>query len=129
MHYLLFQKQSEGIVNQILPPEEEPIIDIDAALDTIVINVSQDLVNDIPAGDPRWTEMGLPGKCNDFVLLSEFLRFEVLKAVLNVTVLHQSCTSQCTPVGNAAGTSWAGPQGRSRQHGEERNLASSGTLE
>jgi nuclear pore complex protein Nup133 len=41
----------------MFPPEEEPVIDIDAALDTIVVKVSQDLVNDIPVGDPRWVEM------------------------------------------------------------------------
>lgn len=53
--------QSEAIVNQMFPPEEEPIIDIDAVLDTTVVKVSQDLVNDIPAGDPRWIEMRVPG--------------------------------------------------------------------
>ncbi|KAJ9592509.1 hypothetical protein L9F63_015826, partial [Diploptera punctata] len=49
--------QSETIVNEIFPPEEEPVIDIDAALDSVVVKVSQDLVNDLPVGDPRWTEM------------------------------------------------------------------------
>jgi hypothetical protein len=42
-------------------PEEEGVIDIDAALDTLVLKVSQDLINDIPAGDPRWIEMRVPG--------------------------------------------------------------------
>jgi hypothetical protein len=49
----------------MFPPEEEPIIDIDAALDTTVVKVSQDLVNDIPAGDPRWIEMRVPGMSSD----------------------------------------------------------------
>jgi len=57
MHCFLFQTQSEAIVSEMFPPEEEPVIDIDAALDTIVVKVSQDLVNDIPVGDPRWVEM------------------------------------------------------------------------
>ena len=45
------------IINEIFPPEEEPVIDIDAAVDSIAVRVSQDLVNDIPVGDPRWTEV------------------------------------------------------------------------
>jgi nuclear pore complex protein Nup133 len=45
----------------MFPPEEEPVIDIDAPLDTIAVNVSKDLVNDIPSGDPRWAEMRTPG--------------------------------------------------------------------
>jgi nuclear pore complex protein Nup133 len=68
MRYVLFQIQSEAIVNQIFPPEEEPIIDIDAVLDTVVMKVSQDLVNDIPAGDPRWSETRVPGKSSDYVM-------------------------------------------------------------
>ncbi|XP_021913246.1 nuclear pore complex protein Nup133 [Zootermopsis nevadensis] len=53
--------QSEAIVSEMFPPEEEPVIDIDAALDTIAVKVSEDLVNDIPSGDPRWAEMKAPG--------------------------------------------------------------------
>jgi hypothetical protein len=48
-------------VNDLFPPEEESVIDIDAALDTVVLRVSQDLINDIPAGDPRWMEMRFLG--------------------------------------------------------------------
>jgi hypothetical protein len=44
-------------VNEMFPPEEEPVIDIDAALDTTAVKVSEDLANDIPSGDPRWAEM------------------------------------------------------------------------
>lgn len=57
IHYFLFQTQSEVIVNEMFPPEEEPVIDIDAALDTTAVKVSEDLANDIPSGDPRWAEM------------------------------------------------------------------------
>jgi hypothetical protein len=51
----------------MFPPEEEPIIDVDAVLDTAVVKVSKDLVNDIPAGDPRWIEMRVTGKSNDYI--------------------------------------------------------------
>ena len=49
-------------------PEEEGVIDIDAALDTLVLKVSQDLINDIPAGDPRWIEMRVPGMLKDYCI-------------------------------------------------------------
>lgn len=65
-------------MNQMFPPEEEPIIDIDAVLDTIVVKVSQDLVNDIPAGDPRWIEMRVPGMSGDYVM-SDFLYLRYLR--------------------------------------------------
>jgi hypothetical protein len=56
-------------VNEIFSPEEESVIDIDAALDTVVLKVSQDLVNDIPAGDPRWVEMRVPGMLKEYCVL------------------------------------------------------------
>ncbi|KAL0269100.1 UNVERIFIED_CONTAM: hypothetical protein PYX00_006935 [Menopon gallinae] len=45
---------AEGIVNSLFPYEEEPAMDVDAPLDVIVSRVCMDLINDIPAGDPRW---------------------------------------------------------------------------
>jgi hypothetical protein len=53
-------------VNDIFPSEEESVIDIDAVLDTVVLKVSQDLINDIPAGDPRWMEMRVPGMLKEY---------------------------------------------------------------
>jgi hypothetical protein len=50
----------------MFPPEEESVIDIDAAVDTVVLKVSQDLINDIPAGDPRWMEMRVPGMLKEY---------------------------------------------------------------
>lgn len=38
----------------LFPPEEEPVMDIDASLDTLVLKVAKDLVDDYPANDPRW---------------------------------------------------------------------------
>jgi len=56
-------------VNDVFPPEEESVIDIDAVLDTVVLKVSQDLINDIPAGDPRWMEMRVPGMLKEYRIL------------------------------------------------------------
>nr|CAD7405905.1 unnamed protein product [Timema poppensis] len=53
--------KSEQIVEEVFPMDDEPVIDLDAALDTVVLSVGQDLVNDIPAGDPRWAEQRIPG--------------------------------------------------------------------
>ena len=65
----LFQTQSEAIVNDLFPPEEESAIDIDAVLDKVVLKVSHDLINDIPAGDPRWMEMRVPGRLKEYSIL------------------------------------------------------------
>jgi len=56
-------------VNDVFPPEEESVIDIDAVLDTVVLKVSQDLINDIPAGDPRWMEMRVLGMLKEYYIL------------------------------------------------------------
>nr|CAD7433875.1 unnamed protein product [Timema monikensis] len=53
--------KSEQIVEEVFPVDDEPVIDLDAALDTVVLSVGQDLVNDMPAGDPRWAEQRIPG--------------------------------------------------------------------
>ena len=34
--------------------QEEPVMDIDALLDTLVLKVAQDMIDDYPANDPRW---------------------------------------------------------------------------
>ena len=67
--FSLFQTQCEAIVSGMFPPEGESVIDIDAALDTVVLKVSQDLINDIPAGDPRWMEMRVPGMLKEYCVL------------------------------------------------------------
>ncbi|KAJ8683493.1 hypothetical protein QAD02_019285 [Eretmocerus hayati] len=47
--------QSEEILNQLFPMQEEPVMDIDASLDTLVLKVAKYLIDDYPANDPRWT--------------------------------------------------------------------------
>lgn len=43
-------------MQEIFPEESEPLNEIDDVIDTLVIKMSRDLLNDIPAGDPRWAE-------------------------------------------------------------------------
>lgn len=51
----MFQIQCEEILSQLFPLQEEPVMDIDASLDTLVLKVAQDLIDDYPANDPRWS--------------------------------------------------------------------------
>ncbi|KAG7207192.1 hypothetical protein KM043_008877 [Ampulex compressa] len=46
--------QCEEILSQLFPLQEEPVMDIDATLDTLVLKVAKDLIDDYPANDPRW---------------------------------------------------------------------------
>ncbi|XP_063220927.1 nuclear pore complex protein Nup133 isoform X2 [Bacillus rossius redtenbacheri] len=48
--------KSSEILDSVFPLEVEPVIDIDARLDTVVVSVSRELVNDAPSGDPRWAQ-------------------------------------------------------------------------
>ncbi|XP_076290954.1 nuclear pore complex protein Nup133 isoform X3 [Lasioglossum baleicum] len=47
--------QCEDILSQLFPLQEEQIMDIDASLDTLSLKVAQDLIDDYPANDPRWS--------------------------------------------------------------------------
>lgn len=39
---------------ELFPLQEEPVMDIDASLDTLSIKVAKNLIDDYPANDPRW---------------------------------------------------------------------------
>ncbi|KAI4497473.1 hypothetical protein M0802_007484 [Mischocyttarus mexicanus] len=49
------KSKSEEILTQLFPLQEEPVMDIDAILDTMALKVAKDLIDDYPANDPRWT--------------------------------------------------------------------------
>ena len=50
------QGQAESLVEELfphgLPPSEEP----NSTLDTLVARLSQEMIDDFPASDPRWAE-------------------------------------------------------------------------
>ncbi|GAB1864344.1 Nuclear pore complex protein Nup133 [Camponotus japonicus] len=46
--------QCNEILSQLFPLQEDPVMDIDATLDTLVLKVAKDLIDDYPANDPRW---------------------------------------------------------------------------
>ncbi|XP_050469604.1 nuclear pore complex protein Nup133 [Bombus huntii] len=49
------EAQCEDILLQLFPLQEEPVMDIDANLDTLILKVARDLIDDYPANDPRWS--------------------------------------------------------------------------
>ncbi|XP_046481627.1 nuclear pore complex protein Nup133 isoform X1 [Neodiprion pinetum] len=48
--------QCQEILSGLFPLQEEPVMDIDAILDTTVLKVAKNLIDDYPANDPRWTD-------------------------------------------------------------------------
>ncbi|EFN82872.1 nuclear pore complex protein Nup133 isoform X2 [Harpegnathos saltator] len=46
--------QCDDILSQLFPLQEDPVMDIDATLDTLILKVAKDLIDDYPANDPRW---------------------------------------------------------------------------
>ncbi|XP_012233561.2 nuclear pore complex protein Nup133 [Linepithema humile] len=48
--------QCDEILSQLFPLQEEPVMDIDATLDTLALKVAKDLIDDYPANDPRWAQ-------------------------------------------------------------------------
>ena len=43
--------------------QEEPVMDIDAPLDTLVLKAAKYLIDDYPANDPRWENHRDLSKC------------------------------------------------------------------
>lgn len=48
------KEQCDDILNELFPIPEDPVMDIDATLDTTVLKVAKHLIDDYPANDPRW---------------------------------------------------------------------------
>lgn len=55
------------MINEMFPVDEAPS-QVDATLDLVAIKVSLDLINDVPAKDPRWADVKSLGTIN-FVLI------------------------------------------------------------
>ncbi|XP_043529238.1 nuclear pore complex protein Nup133 [Frieseomelitta varia] len=49
------EAQCDEILLHLFPLQDEPIMDIDATLDTLILKVAKDLIDDYPANDPRWS--------------------------------------------------------------------------
>ncbi|KAH0548930.1 nuclear pore complex protein Nup133 [Cotesia glomerata] len=48
------KSECQQILAELFPIEEEPVMDIDASLDTLALKVASKLIDDYPANDPRW---------------------------------------------------------------------------
>ncbi|CAB3374512.1 Hypothetical predicted protein [Cloeon dipterum] len=44
------------VLDSVLPKEVERGVEVDAPLDLVIVRVSKDIINDMPASDPRWSE-------------------------------------------------------------------------
>ncbi|KMQ88267.1 nuclear pore complex protein nup133 [Lasius niger] len=47
--------QCNEVLSQLFSLQEDPVMDVDATLDTLILKVAKDLIDDYPANDPRWT--------------------------------------------------------------------------
>lgn len=52
------------LVADLFPPDVEPTVRVDAALDTVIVQISVGLIDDIPAQDPRWANHKNTSKMN-----------------------------------------------------------------
>ncbi|XP_075222739.1 nuclear pore complex protein Nup133 isoform X2 [Lycorma delicatula] len=48
--------QSRALVHETFPPENEMMLKVDAYLDSVILQVSEGLIDDIPFQDPRWAD-------------------------------------------------------------------------
>ncbi|XP_057660912.1 nuclear pore complex protein Nup133 [Diorhabda carinulata] len=55
------QSAYQEILNELFPVDSYTLPSINSTLDKLVIQMSKDLLDDIPAGDPRWTKDAPPG--------------------------------------------------------------------
>lgn len=55
------QSAYQDILNELFPTDSYSSPSINSALDKVVLHMCKDLLDDIPAGDPRWTKDAPPG--------------------------------------------------------------------
>ena len=59
---MLLQRGAEEIIAELFPEMSVPVGNQPSELDTLVVKLSQDLIDDYPASDPRWAENARSGK-------------------------------------------------------------------
>jgi len=55
------QTRAQSIVNELFPPGQPASVEHGAVLDVLVTCLSQEMIDDYPASDPRWAESLPPG--------------------------------------------------------------------
>ncbi|CAH1978388.1 unnamed protein product [Acanthoscelides obtectus] len=50
------KREYQEIVSELFPPDMHDVPNIDSTLDKITIEMTTDILNDIPVSDPRWTK-------------------------------------------------------------------------
>jgi len=55
------QTRAQSIVNELFPPGVSASVQPGAILDALVTQLSQEMIDDYPASDPRWADSLPPG--------------------------------------------------------------------
>ena len=60
------QTRAQSIVDELFPPGMPAVSEPGSSLDLLVVGLSQEMLDDFPASDPRWAESLPSGKCVKF---------------------------------------------------------------
>ena len=75
------QTCARSIVNELFPPGVPACIEPGAILDTLVTQLSQEMVDDYPASDPRWAE-SLPAGCYLVTVILRHINYYCSAAII-----------------------------------------------
>ena len=67
------QTRAQSIVNELFPPGLPASVERGAVLDALVARLSQEMIDDYPASDPRWAESLPPGLYTALVTFADIL--------------------------------------------------------
>ena len=71
------KNECEQILTELFPMQEEPVMDIDAVLDRLVLQVAKNLIDDYPANDPRWANR--KDLCKFFFFIFDWFLFRNIR--------------------------------------------------
>jgi len=84
------QMRAQSIVDELFPPGLPSVLEAGSSLDFLVVSLSQEMIDDYPASDPRWAESlpssKVPFSCQLFIL--KYLLILFLHAI--IILVHQS---------------------------------------
>jgi nuclear pore complex protein Nup133 len=83
--------KAKSMIEELFPGGLLPASDVDALLDTWVAQVSQEMVDDFPASDPRWAQSIPRGKCYILGCFACFVTYvtDSASSTTSLILLHQ----------------------------------------
>lgn len=91
--FLCSQAGCMEILDSIFPPHAERKVEVDSPLDLVVIQVSKDIIDDIPASDPRWSETHSTGI---FLVLHLFYKCCLILCLMQDRSLVRPALCRCS---------------------------------